>query len=184
MKLLNRSAIVVRPRQPFLDWLRDADSTSINLTLLDLVREPTIYLIPECDSSDEVDEVLHELCEESFGEPQLIPRASLSMSQFRLYTADDVARLTFIKQMQGLGFSLQEIKQLLDLRARGGHACRDVRELLDCKLTEIRHRIRNLQSLECELVLDLKKCNRELKNRRGHDAQRCPIFSETNERTQ
>ena len=33
----------------------------------------------------------------------LIPRASRTMGQFRLYTADDVARLTFIKQMQGLG---------------------------------------------------------------------------------
>ena len=62
------------------------------------------------------------------------------MGQFRLYTADDVARLTFIKQMQRLGFSLQEIKQLLDLRDRGGHVCQDVKELLGSKLTEIRHR--------------------------------------------
>jgi DNA-binding transcriptional MerR regulator len=104
------------------------------------------------------------------------------MGQFRLYTADDVARLTFIKQMQGLGFSLQEIKQLLDLRDRGGHACRDVRNLLSCKLTEVRTRIRNLQNLERELILDLQKCNRELKDRRGHGAQRCPILSSVNGR--
>jgi hypothetical protein len=68
MKLLNRSAIVVRPRRPFWDWVHDSDSTSRQLTLLDLVQEPTIYLIPECDISDEVDEVLHELCEEIFDE--------------------------------------------------------------------------------------------------------------------
>ena|SRR5215469_2150110 len=112
----------------------------------------------------------------------LIPKASRTNGQFRLYTADDVARLTFIKQMQGLGFSLQEIKQLLDLRDRGGHACREVRDLLSSKLTEIRSKIRNLQNLARELVLDLQKCNRELKNRRGHGAQCCPILSDVNER--
>jgi len=106
------------------------------------------------------------------------------MGQFRVYTADDVARLTFIRQMQGLGFSLREIKQLLGLRDRGGHACREVRDLLNSKLTEIRSKIRNLQNLERELVLDFQKCNRELKNRRSHGAQCCPILSNGNERTQ
>jgi DNA-binding transcriptional MerR regulator len=112
----------------------------------------------------------------------LVPRAPRTIGQFRLYTADDVSRLTFIKQMQGLGFSLQEIKQLLDLRDRGGHACREVRDLQSSKLTEIRSKIRDLQDLEHELVFDLQKCNRELKNRRGHGAQRCPILSDVNGR--
>src|ERR1039458_7311766 len=47
----SRSAIVVKPRQPFLDWLHTADPTSHRLTLRDLTREPTIYLIPECDTA-------------------------------------------------------------------------------------------------------------------------------------
>jgi len=34
--------------------------------LPDLAREPRIYLIPECDTPDEVADVLHELCEEIF----------------------------------------------------------------------------------------------------------------------
>ncbi len=112
----------------------------------------------------------------------LLPRAPRTAGQFRLYTADDVARLTFIKQMQGLGFSLQEIKQLLDLRDRGGHACREVRNLLSSKLTEIRNKIRDLRNLERELVGDLQKCDRELKNRRRHEAQQCPILSSANGR--
>ena len=112
----------------------------------------------------------------------LLPRAPRTAGQFRLYTADDVARLTFIKQMQGLGFSLQEIKQLLDLRDRGGHACREVRNLLSSKLAEIRSKIRDLQNLEHELVDDLQKCDRELKNRRVHGAQQCPILSSANGR--
>jgi hypothetical protein len=45
-----------------------ADPTSHRLTLADLAREPTIYLIPECDTEEDVHEVLRELCEEIFVE--------------------------------------------------------------------------------------------------------------------
>ena len=65
---VNRSAIVVKPKQPFLDWLHGADSTSSDLTLQDLVLEPAIYLIPECDTREEVADVLHKLCQEIFVE--------------------------------------------------------------------------------------------------------------------
>lgn len=108
----------------------------------------------------------------------LLPRAPRTGGQFRLFTVDDVNRLVFIKQMQGLGLSLQEIKQLLDLRDRGGHACREVRDLLSSKLAEVRRKIRDLHKLERELVLDLQKCNRQLKSNRGHAPQRCPILTE------
>ena len=68
MDTLNRSAIVVKPKQPFLEWLHAADPTSRKLSLPDLVREPTIYLIPECDTDEEVADILHKLCEEIFEE--------------------------------------------------------------------------------------------------------------------
>ena len=68
MDTLNRSAIVVKPKQPFLDWLHAADPTSRKLTLLDVTLEPTIYLIPECDTDADVAKVLHEFCEEIFAE--------------------------------------------------------------------------------------------------------------------
>jgi hypothetical protein len=45
MTTINRSAIVVRPRQLFLDWLHDAAPTSKELTLSDLGREPNVYLV-------------------------------------------------------------------------------------------------------------------------------------------
>ena len=68
MATLNRSAVVVKPKEPFLDWLHTADPTSHELTLQELVREQTIYLIPECDTGAEVDQALRELCEEIFTE--------------------------------------------------------------------------------------------------------------------
>jgi|SRR5450755_763584 hypothetical protein len=55
---INRSAIIVRPAQPFLDWLHRVDPTSAHLTLEDLRQEPTIYLVPECDSEDQALEYL------------------------------------------------------------------------------------------------------------------------------
>ena len=52
MKLINRSAIMVMPAQPFLDWLHRVDPTSAHLTLADLRQEPAIYLLPECESKE------------------------------------------------------------------------------------------------------------------------------------
>ena len=53
MLALNRSAIVVRPKLPFLEWLQSADPTSATLALADLALEPTIYLVPECADAEQ-----------------------------------------------------------------------------------------------------------------------------------
>lgn len=66
--MLNRSAIVVKPTQPFLNWLHAADPTSRDITLSEVVGEPTIYLIPEYDSEEDVHVFLRELCAEIFVE--------------------------------------------------------------------------------------------------------------------
>ena len=66
MDTLNRSAIVVKPKQPFLDWLHASDPSSREICLSDLSQEPTIYLVPECDTDADVVKVLCKLCEEIF----------------------------------------------------------------------------------------------------------------------
>jgi len=66
--MLNRSAVVVKPKQPFLDWLRTADPTSGGITLGELEQDPTIYLIPECDTEGDVRKALRKLCGEIFVE--------------------------------------------------------------------------------------------------------------------
>ena len=68
MEAINRSAIVVKPAQPFLDWLHRVDPTSAQLTLDDLSLEPTIYLLPECQGKEEAIECLREVCTEIFEE--------------------------------------------------------------------------------------------------------------------
>jgi DNA-binding transcriptional MerR regulator len=109
---------------------------------------------------------------------ELLPRAARSSGRFRLYSPEDVSRVRFIRQMQGLGFSLQEIKQLVELRSRQAGACEVVRELLQEKLAAVRGRVAKLQALESELVADLRKCDAELQHPQGPTAGVCPVLTE------
>lgn len=68
MKTINRNAVVVRPAQPFLDWLRTADPTSIDLALEDLRSEPAVYLLPEAVNDDVALKRLASVCGEIFEE--------------------------------------------------------------------------------------------------------------------
>jgi hypothetical protein len=68
MDAINRSAVIVMPAQPFLDWLHRADRTSAELKLEDLRREPTIYLLPEYDTEEEARGYLRHHCREIFEE--------------------------------------------------------------------------------------------------------------------
>jgi DNA-binding transcriptional MerR regulator len=106
----------------------------------------------------------------------LLPKAARTAGRFRLYTNGDVVRLDFIKTMQNLGFSLWEIKQLLELRERRLDACDEVSALLKAKLVSVRSKIRELQKLETELAADLRKCSRELKHRARHAPRSCPVL--------
>jgi len=63
---INRSAIVIKPRQRFLDWLHEIDSDALHLTLESLRIEPTIYLLPELDSEGDVERVLKRCFERIF----------------------------------------------------------------------------------------------------------------------
>ena len=47
MSEINRSLIILRPKQPFLDWARSLDDESNDLTLESLNEDSTVYLIPE-----------------------------------------------------------------------------------------------------------------------------------------
>lgn len=107
---------------------------------------------------------------------KLLPTAVRSAGQFRLYGATTVERLHFIRQMQGLGFSLREVGELIQLRERKVDACESVKQLLKAKLTHVQAKLQELRRLESELEMDLRKCNRELNHRRRHTASACPVL--------
>jgi hypothetical protein len=68
MIAINRTAFVVRPGKPFLDWLHRVDPTSDELTLEDLQEDPTVYLLRECEGDEDPRTCLEEKCGEIFEE--------------------------------------------------------------------------------------------------------------------
>jgi MerR family mercuric resistance operon transcriptional regulator len=107
----------------------------------------------------------------------LLPAAPRTAGRFRLYTNSDVTRLRFVRKMQGLGFSLREVRQIMDLRENRLDACKAVSELVKIKLEEVHAKIRDLTNLEHELARGLRKCNAELKQRQGGSPRICPVLA-------
>lgn len=66
MQVLNRAAVVVKARQPFLDWLWSVDPSSRHLTLTDINGDPSVYLLPESDSEEDTAKLLRRFCKDIF----------------------------------------------------------------------------------------------------------------------
>lgn len=79
-------------------------------------------------------------------------------SNYRLYSRDTVRRVRFIKRAQGLGFSLREIKTLLELRAEPGRRCDEARLRALKKIEEIDGKIRSLKAMKGALEALAEQC--------------------------
>jgi len=78
----------------------------------------------------------------------LVATPRRTTSGYRQYTDDAVARLRFIKHAQELGFSLQEIQELLGLRVRHGAACDAVERKTRQKIDVVQQKIRDFQRMK------------------------------------
>jgi DNA-binding transcriptional MerR regulator len=107
----------------------------------------------------------------------LLAAPTRSEGGFRLYSSDDLSILQFIRSVQTLGFSLNEIREFLSLRTNGLRACSEVRKRLDHKLKDIHAKRVALVHLEEELKAALIKCNAQLKRNRGKKSGRCPVLT-------
>lgn len=76
-------------------------------------------------------------------------------SGYRQYPVETVDTLKFIKRSQQLGFSLAEIKELLDL---GNGHCHDVKHLAEAKIDAIDHQIKDLALIRKELAQLIDAC--------------------------
>jgi len=81
----------------------------------------------------------------------LLPQPSRGQNQYRLYSREVVDLLHFIKKAQGLGFTLSEIKEIVDLHRTGHAPCVHVRALLDRKIAELDQRLKDLVALRRKL---------------------------------
>src|SRR6266478_7711913 len=68
---------------------------------------------------------------------ELLPKPKRSAANYRLYPPEAVRRVRFIKKAQALGLTLEETKQILDLKDHGREPCRKVAELGKKHLHEI-----------------------------------------------
>jgi MerR family transcriptional regulator, copper efflux regulator len=78
----------------------------------------------------------------------LFPPSERTPTGYRQYPAEAVVRLRFIRHAQELGFSLNEIQDLLGLRVRHGAACDAVERKTRHKIEVVQQRIRDLQRMK------------------------------------
>jgi len=101
----------------------------------------------------------------------VLPQPPRSDSNYRLYSKDSVRRVRFIRRAQGLGFTLQEIKTLLELRASPEVHCGDVRRCAAEKIAEIEAKVKSLRSMRTTLARLADECM----DRNGATSE-CPIL--------
>ncbi|HLL16295.1 MAG TPA: heavy metal-responsive transcriptional regulator [Pyrinomonadaceae bacterium] len=86
----------------------------------------------------------------------LLGRPARTASGYRAYDGGVLERLAFIKRAQAIGFSLDEIAEILEMRGRGEAPCLEVREAARRKLAELDTRLRELRRYRNELARALE----------------------------
>ena len=90
---------------------------------------------------------------------------------YRDYASDDIHRLTFLKRARGLGFSVEECRQLLALYRDKSRASQDVREIAIGHVGAIDEKIRELQAMRSTLNKLIHACH-------GDHRPDCPILDD------
>lgn len=99
----------------------------------------------------------------------LFPEAIRTESGYRQYTDKDVSTLRFIRQSRDLGFSLEQIRELLGLWQNRRRSSRQVRALAQAHLEELNSKLRELQEMKATLEHLVHCCH-------GDDRPDCPII--------
>jgi MerR family copper efflux transcriptional regulator len=90
---------------------------------------------------------------------------------YRDYSADDIHRLSFLRRARGLGFSIEDCRQLMALYRDRGRSSHDVKAIARSHVTTIDAKIIELQSMRATLNTLIKACN-------GNDRPECPILED------
>lgn len=81
----------------------------------------------------------------------LLGKPARTASGYRLYDAGVIDRLAFIRKAQTLGFSLDEIRLIIEESNAGESPCEEVREIVRRRLTELDDHLRDLRRYRKEL---------------------------------
>ncbi len=88
----------------------------------------------------------------------LIPVAERSEGNQRFYRQRDLNRLNFIRHGRELGFSLEQIREILALSDDPGHSCSEVDAIARSHLSDVESKIRRLQGMKQELKRMIEQC--------------------------
>lgn len=91
----------------------------------------------------------------------ILPAADRTDSNYRDYSKDHLATLTFVRRARGLGFSMAQVRQLAALSDHEDKPCEDVDQLVRRQLAEVDQKIADLASLRKELREMVRSCEGE-----------------------
>ena len=81
----------------------------------------------------------------------LVRRPARPGGGYRAYPEETVGRIRFIRNAQGLGFTLQEIKEMLALRVAAGTSCAAVRSRAAAKAADVKRRLAEMERIGAAL---------------------------------
>lgn len=105
----------------------------------------------------------------------LVPAARRNSSGYRVYSDKDIHRLHFVRRARELGFSIDEISDLLDLWNDNHRHSADVKRLAQLHIDGLRQKIDGLQQMADTLQTLIDCCA-------GDDRPDCPILDELEQR--
>lgn len=88
----------------------------------------------------------------------MIDEASRTEAGYRKFADSATERVRFIKNAQTLGFSLDEIKKLIELADSNSSDCSEVRQFAEAKIGELDKQIRQMRAFKRELAKLVENC--------------------------
>ena len=90
----------------------------------------------------------------------ILPKAARTSGGHRFYTQEQSQRLRFIRRSRDLGFSLEEVKELLRLADNREGDCGAVDRIASQRLKDVREKIAQLEAFQQELKRMVRGCKK------------------------
>lgn len=89
----------------------------------------------------------------------LLPIPERTQGNYRAYGPEHLARLSFIRRSRDLGFSLDQVRAMLDLADDRNRSCEAIDTIAKLHLIEVDKKIADLQALQRELNVMIDQCS-------------------------
>ena len=107
----------------------------------------------------------------------LLPKPQRLASGYRIYDDAALKQLRFIRKAQSLGFSLDEIQRIMNLRGHGKETCRSVVAMAEATLAETQAKLKDLQQFHDALAHYLARWKQNSKSKAR--AEFCRLIEST-----